>query len=30
VKTYALGTEMIKRVAIAPADLEDGSRETRD
>ncbi len=27
VKTYALGTGMIKRVAIAPADYEGGSRE---
>jgi len=30
VKTYALGTEMIKRVAIAPADFEGGPREERD
>ena len=26
VKTYALGTDMIKRVAIAPADFEGGPR----
>jgi spoIIIJ-associated protein len=30
VKTYALGTDMIKRVAIAPADFEGGSRGERD
>ena len=30
VKTYALGTEMIKRVAIAPADFEGGPRDERD
>jgi spoIIIJ-associated protein len=30
VKTYALGTDMIKRVAIAPADFEAGPREERD
>ena len=27
VKTYALGTGMIKRVAVAPADFEGGPRE---
>jgi spoIIIJ-associated protein len=30
VKTYALGTDMIKRVAIAPADFEGGPRDERD
>jgi spoIIIJ-associated protein len=30
VKTYALGTGMIKRVAIAPADFEGGPREESD
>ena len=30
VKTYALGTGMIKRVAIAPADFEGGPRDEED
>jgi spoIIIJ-associated protein len=30
VKTYALGTGMIKRVAIAPADFEGGPRDESD
>ena len=30
VKTYALGTDMIKRVAIAPADFDGGPRDERD
>lgn len=30
VKTYALGTGMIKRVAIAPADFEAGPRDDED
>jgi len=30
VKTYALGTDMIKRVVIAPADFEGGPRDERD
>ena len=30
VKTYALGTGMIKRVAIAPADFEGGPRTESD
>jgi spoIIIJ-associated protein len=30
VKTYALGTGMIKRVAIAPADFEGGPRDETD
>ena len=30
VKTYALGTGMIKRVAIAPADFEGGPRDEND